>query len=130
MSDITNIQFTVNALITYKIELPVQLSLAAGFYPRTTPVIKDGKKYTLTAGFLLTGEEQGIGKLEDNYPKELAVDFTPLYHGDYEIFFYAHTGEIIRFGATPVEVHDHASVAKGGPAFGTYYSGITPKAVS
>jgi len=124
MSNITNIQFNVSLGTTYKIALPQDVSLGIGFWPRTDPVIVNGVSYTLKAGFRLEKEDQGIGKLEDNYPNELAVDFTPLLHSDYSIFFYAITGEIVRFGATHIGIHDHASILTGGPAYGTYYTGL------
>lgn len=128
MSNITNIQFSVNLGVTYKIALPQEISLGAGFWPRTKNVIVNDEEITLKAGFRLEKEKEGIGKLADNYPNELAIAFTPYQHGDYAIFFYAHTGEVIRFGASPVEVHDHASIMTGGPAYGTYYSGPEPGA--
>ena len=127
MSDIINIQFNINIGTTYKIAIPQDLDLGVGFYPRTTQVKVDGELVTLKAGFRLVNEEEGIGKLDDNYSKkELAIDFTPYQHGDFIIFFYALTGEIIRFGASPIDVHDHASIMTGGPAYATYYSAPIP----
>lgn len=126
MSDIINIQFNVAVGNTYKIAVPVERSLGSGYYPRTKDVIIGDRLYTPKAGFILMGEDDGIGILTDAYPKELAIDFKPLVYADYEIFFYSLTGEVVRFGATPVEVHDHASIMTGGPAYGTYYTGLQP----
>lgn len=126
MSDIININFNISVMTTYKIAIPPDLYTLTGFHPRTQPITINNVSYTLKAGFRLDKEEEGIGKLEDVYKNELAIDFTPYQYTDYSIFFYAITGEVVRFGAAPVQVHDHASIMTGGPAYGTFYSGTTP----
>ena len=38
------------------------------------------------------------------------------------LWFFAETGEVVKFSIELMPVHDHASILTGGPAFGTYYS--------
>jgi len=126
MADITNIQMSgLSPGNTYKIKVPIKKDLGTGYSPKTGNVELDNKTYELKVGFLLVNEESGIGELLDNYPNEVAIDYKPLLYGESTIYFYASTGEIIRFGIMPTEVHDHSSIVTGGPAYGTYFTDLT-----
>ena len=126
MSDITNIQMTgMTPGTVYKINMPIKKELGAGFSPKTGTIDIDGKTYTLKVGFLLINEDEGIGELIDKYPKEVAIAYKPAVFGEATIYFYASTGEIVRFGMMPTDIHDHASITTGGPAYGTYFTDLS-----
>ena len=125
MSKITNIQLTgMTPGHDYKINVLVSRDDGAGFSPKIGSAEVGGITKQLKVGFYLVNEGE-IGELIDRYPKEVAIAFRPKLYGEATIYFFASTGEIIRFGIMATEVHDHASILTGGPAYGTYYSDLS-----
>ena len=106
----------------YTIHIPATLSNGKGFWPRKEDVVLwNGETKSLQRGFCVENEK--AGKIDHVYPEKVAIDYKHIYPVDNVIWFYALTGEVVKIhvGGT-VDIHDHATISTGGPAFGTYYS--------
>ncbi len=120
MSNIINIALTLQAGNTYTLHIPTTLDNDGGFCPQRTDVKINGEFKTPVNGFVLESDE--AGKIVKAHNDKVAIDYKQILPTSNIIWFYAYTGERVRMAATPMIVHDHASIAQGGPAYGTYFS--------
>lgn len=121
MSDIISLVMNFQAGFSYKLKIPTTLSNDGGFTPQIGSVdLAPGKTRSLKKGFCVDSED--IGKVEDKYSGEVAVQYTQILPTTNVIWFYAYTGERVRILSQPIMVHSHESISQGGPAYGTYFS--------
>ena len=121
MASVVNINMSFQAGSTYKLKIPTTLANDGGFCPLTGDItLSSNVTRTLKMGFCLESEE--VGSLNDKYSDEVAVDYKQILTASNIIWFYAYTGERVRIISQPIAVHSHATMAQGGPAYGTYFS--------
>jgi hypothetical protein len=120
MSTVINIQISLQAGNTYTLHIPTTLDNDGGYSPSREDITFNGETRTNHNGWWLENED--AGKIVYEHPDKVAIDYKQILPASNIIWFYAYTGERIRMAATPMTVHDHASIAQGGPAYGTYFS--------
>lgn len=121
MSVLTTISAYFQAGQTYTIHVPTTLANNGGFFPRRGIVnIGNNQEEELQMGFYVENKE--VGEIVKIYPNKVAIDYKHKYPAENTIWFLSHTGERARIIVANVMVHDHASIATGGPAYATYFS--------
>lgn len=110
---------------SYKITIPSIPEIAAGAHYADTAMV-NGELVTLMKGFRV--ETPLVGDIDDIYTDSLSIRYRHILPGANSLWFYALTGEVVQITATHMQVHDHASIITGGPAYGTYYSLTEPPA--
>jgi len=124
MSNISNISVYLRAGEEYTFEVPCSLENNGGYFPEPGPIELNGKTISLQNGFY--SDKEDIGVIKKKHEDRIAVDYKHLLPLENTIWFVALTGEKVRILIANVPVHDHASIKTGGPAYGTYYSEVTP----
>lgn len=105
-------------------------AMCYGTLPETGE-IQDGENvHTLVSGFYLENEE--VGRIEDateadNIPAIKYIHEKPFPN---VIYFNDSRGNIRTITIVYVPLHDHSSIAQGGPAYGTYYTDYTEEETS
>ncbi len=129
MAITTNISLYLMAGEVYTIHVPVSIANNMGYFPRkgvlSPKATGKEEQVTLQNGFYVENDE--VGQIITTHSDKVAIDYFHQYSVDNVIWFLALTGEKARVSIATMPVHDHASVSTGGPAYGTYYSGVTPK---
>lgn len=120
MSTVIHVNVTFQAGNTYTLHIPTTLSNDGGFSPLKGTVNLNGQTRSLSNGFVV--ENETVGSIDNLHTDKVAIDYKHLLPASNVIWFYAYTGERVRISAVPMIVHDHSSVAQGGPAYGTYSS--------
>ena len=120
MSTVIHVNLTLQAGNTYTLHIPTTLANDGGFSPLKEPVQLNGTSRTLANGFVV--EDEIVGKIDKPHDDKVAIDYKHLLPASNVIWFYSYTGERVRMAATPMLVHDHATISQGGPAYGTYFS--------
>jgi len=131
MGKIQQINIICIAGKTYKFDIPRTLENFKGYFPLSgSAKIEDSSGSILTKsttnGFVVENEDVGeiVGTSSD--PNEIAVLYKHKYSADNSIWFFAETGERLKISVNgSIDIHDHASITTGGPAYGTYYSQST-----
>ena len=103
----------------YKLTIPSMPELGAGAHYADTTLV-NGAEVVLMKGFRV--ENPLVGNIEDVYTDSLSIKYNHVLPGLNSVWFYALTGEVIQITASTIQVHDHASIVTGGPAYGTYFS--------
>jgi len=107
---------------TIRLKVPIDPENGHGFYPRIDDVVIDfnNTSVKLTTGFRI--EKDDVGTLTETTEQETSVKYTHNKPENNRIWFYALTGETIIVDVISVPIHDHSSIVRGGPAYGTYFS--------
>ena len=107
---------------------PVDGSNSAGFFARrqeTEPLPdsywdnKPNARKDLLRGFSV--EDKTIGDIKESDQDEVSVIYTHKKPYGNSIWFFARTGERGLIKVISVPIHDHSTIAHGGPAYGTYF---------
>lgn len=120
MSDIINVELSLQAGNTYTLYIPTTLDNDGGYSPLKEQVVLNGATKVPQNGFVL--EDETVGTIKKAHSDKVAIDYKHFLPASNVIWFYAYTGERVRMAATPMIVHSHESIAQGGPAYGTYFS--------
>lgn len=122
MHSLSMISISLPPGTTYTMEVPATLSNGKGFWPRKDSVaLEDGSTKALQRGFYVENEE--VGKIVKAHKDKVAIDYQHIYPADNVVWFYSLTGEVVKISVMgSMEIHDHATISTGGPAYGTYYS--------
>jgi len=121
MANITNISVNLSAGQTYTIMVPVNMSNNMGYFPRRGNItLENGETITFQQGFYVENEE--VGEIVTVHSDKVAIDYKYKLPEQTSIWFVAHTGERARIIISSMQVHDHASIVTGGPAYSTYFS--------
>lgn len=121
MSAVIHINLPLQAGNTYTLHIPTTLSNDGGYSPYKGNDIKhNGEVRENFNGFWLESIE--VGEIVKRHTDKVAIDYRHILPVSNVIWFYAITGERVRMAAIPMIVHDHSSIAQGGPAYGTYFS--------
>lgn len=123
MANITNISIYLRAGETYTLHVPVNMSNNMGYFPRKGSVtLENGESDTFKNGFYVENKE--VGDITKTHGDKVAVDYMHKLPVANTIWFHAVTGERARIMISNIQVHDHASISTGGPAYGTYFSDV------
>ena len=110
------------------INIPTTLdtdTMPNGMLPRTEPYPYKGVDRTLVRGFFV--ENENVGELsalaeDSNIALKPRVRYTHNKPFPNRIYFVDVFGNFAIIDIAAIPIHDHSSVATGGPAYGTYYS--------
>lgn len=107
---------------TIRLKVEIEPENSHGLYPRIDDVTIDfiGTSVKLVTGFRI--EKDDVGTLTATAEKETSVKYTHNKPENNRIWFYALTDEVIITDVISVPIHDHSSIVRGGPAYGTYFS--------
>lgn len=120
MAAITNIPVYLQPGETYTFYIPVTMENNMGYFPRRG--VFPGTTTEFKQGFYVENTE--VGDIVHPHEDKVAVDYRHKLPKENTIWFHAATGERVRIMVLTVPVHDHSSIITGGPAYGTYFTGI------
>lgn len=110
-----------------QITIPVNTKNNNGFFARTEsvpasmfPELAAGSdSIPLERGFLV--EDDTVGTVTPTTENSLSVVYEHNRPYSNAIWFFAATGERALINVITVPIHDHSTIAQGGPAYGTYF---------
>ena len=109
---------------TVKLTIPISSNSAVGsFCSRDSVKSWLGADRNVTAGFIVEDDTVGsISPLKDGDESCAGVYYTQKTYGVNKVVYFGTMLEEFTFNIVNIPVHDHSSLAQGGPAHGTYYS--------
>lgn len=104
------------------ITVPVDKATGQGQFPlnKEQTITLNGKTRTHVLGFISENEVVGIVEEQPGLDT-LTVKYSHLKNETNRIFYYTANMEVYTIAIIAMPLHDHSSIAQGGPAFGTYY---------
>lgn len=107
-----------------KLTIPVSSDSQIGSFRSTdTTKLWMGEELPMVGGFIV--EDENVGNIEPLTGEDagcVGVYYTQKIYGSNKVVFFGTILEEFTFNMVNVPIHDHSSLAQGGPAHGTYYS--------
>lgn len=122
MPSVTQLHIYLQPGKTYEILISCSLDNNKGLFPKTDGNVRiNGEYRSLKKGFVSVNEN--VGEIVEESQDKVAIKYKHIYPTDNIIWFFAITGERVKITIQGVaDIHDHASIHTGGPAYGTYFS--------
>lgn len=107
-----------------KLTIPVSTNSAVGSFRSTdTTKLWMGNELTMVDGFIVENEDVGnIEPLTGESVGCVGVYYTQKTYGINKVIYFGTMLEEFTFNMVNIPIHDHSSLAQGGPAHGTYFS--------
>jgi len=112
----------------YDIVIPHDATNAYGYAPAHGTSDIDGIVAEYQNGFVVKNEEVGV--IYKKYPDDVKIAYHHKLAMDNTVWFVSAIGHTVKFIVGIITPHDHASIATGGPAYGTYYTQIQSESES